>query len=62
MKMSSSATWPMTVLSIRRRSAARMSKPFSESVVSGSGNHVLYLLAKALALKRAAFKVGLKAL
>jgi hypothetical protein len=62
MKISSSATWPMIVLSILNRSAARTSKPFSVSVVSGSGNQVLYLLAKARALKRAAFRSGVKAL
>lgn len=51
----SSPKWPITSLSIFARSAARTSKPVAGSVEAG-GNHVLYLLAKARALKRAAVR------
>jgi hypothetical protein len=47
--------------SILRRSAARVSKPV-DGFVDGSGNQVLNLCAKALALKRASFSSGLKEL
>ena len=62
LQTSSSPMWPMISLSIFRRSAASTSKPVAGVVVDGSGNQVLYLWAKERALKRAAFRPGLKAL
>lgn len=59
---SSSPMWPIISLSIFNRSAASTSKPVAGVVVDGSGNQVLYLWAKARALKRAAFRSGLNAL